>query len=295
MDTALKKKGRRGNYYVERKPKEAPQSPKKAKALFSPVWAAFSGKFKKAIVVLCSAVSLVLLAFAIGKLFVWFYDMAVTSSMFLTKTIEVTGNVRLPRDLVLQYAGIQEGQNSLAVNIASVEQNLRRTPWVEQVSVKRLLPDKFVIRIRERMPSFWVHRDGVLYYASEEGEIIAPVESTNFLSLPALTVEAGADELRSYLTRFRESVRTGDLPLDMASISQISLSLSKGFELFLEDRELWLSFDPTNWEQNVVKIKRVFADLIKRREMKNVREMRVIDGNVWVVLNQPVKNLPGAE
>ncbi|MBO4368628.1 MAG: FtsQ-type POTRA domain-containing protein [Desulfovibrio sp.] len=215
--------------------------------------------------------------------------------MFVTKTIDVSGNVRLPRELVLSYANIHEGENSLAVNIANVEQNLRRTPWVEAVSVKRLLPDKFIIRIQERMPSFWVHRDGVLYYATEEGEIIAPVESSNFLSLPALTIETGAEGLRPYLIRFRESVRTGDLPLDMAQISQVTLSLSKGLELYLEDREIWLSFDPTDWDRNIFRIKRVFTDLVKRREMKNVREMRVVDGNVWVVLNQSAKNMSDAE
>lgn len=292
MDASVKKEGRRGNYYVDRRPKNKPQ-PKKRVSL--PSLHVPLRRLKKIVLVLLGLLFLILVALGIGKLFVWIYDSAVTSSLFVTKTIEVAGNVRLPRELVLSYANIHPGQNSLAVNIASVEQNLRRTPWVESVSVKRLLPDKFVIRIRERMPSFWVQRDGVLYYATEEGVCIAPVESSNFLSLPALTVEPGADSLRPCLAKLRESVRKGDLPFDMSSVSQISLSLSKGLELFLEDRELWLSFDPTDWERNVVRVKRVFTDLVRRREMKNVREMRVIDGNVWVILNQSVKNLSSPE
>ena len=78
----------------------------------------------------------------------------------------------------------------------------------------------------------------------------------------------------------------------MSAISQITLSLSKGLEVFLEDREIWLSFDPTDWNTNIARIKMVFNDLIRRREMKNVREMRVIDGNVWVVLNVNATSLP---
>ncbi len=290
MRAAQPRSGRRGNFYVDRHPKPEVKEKVKRHTLVIP-WQ----RLKKCLLGVCILVSLAGLALGIGKIFVWLYDVAVTSDFFTTHVIEVSGNVRLPRDVVLDYAGIREGQNSLAVNIASVEQNLRRTPWVESVSVKRLLPDKFVIRIHERMPSFWVHRDGVLYYASEEGEIIAPVESSNFLSLPALSVEQGADQLRPYLARFKESVRTGDLPVDVAQVSQITLSLSKGLELFLEDRELWLSFDPRDWEKNVLRIKRVFADLIKRREMKNVREMRVVEGNVWLVLNQSAKQLPGVQ
>ncbi|MBQ9536885.1 MAG: FtsQ-type POTRA domain-containing protein [Desulfovibrionaceae bacterium] len=233
-------------------------------------------------------------AFGIGKLFVAAYDAATTSTWFTTKEIEILGNVRLPRELVLQYAGIQEGQNSLAVNISSVEQKLRHTPWVESVAVQRVLPDKFIIQIHERMPSFWVHRDGVLYYANEEGEIIAPVESKNFLSLPTVTIEPGAESLRTYLAKFNQSLRSGELPFELSTISQVTLSLSKGLEIFLEDREIWLSFEPTAWETNVIRLKMVFNDLIKRREMKNVREIRVVDGNVWVVLNISARALSNA-
>ncbi|MCR4667016.1 MAG: FtsQ-type POTRA domain-containing protein [Desulfovibrio sp.] len=293
MSATVRGQGRRGNFYVERKPLvHATQEKKKWRPRLSFL---NTGKIKRATIIFLALCSFFLLTIAIGKIFIWFYDAAVTSELFVTKTIEVTGNVRLPRDVVLDYANIHEGENSLAVNIANIEQNLRRTPWVEAVSVKRLLPDKFIIRIRERMPSFWVRRDGTLFYATEEGAIIAPVESTNFLSLPALTVEAGAEGLRPYLVRFRESVRSGDLPLDMAQISMVTLSLSKGLELYLEDREMWLSFDPTDWDRNVYRIKRVITDLIRRREMKNVREMRVVDGHVWVVLNQSAKNLSGTE
>ena len=118
----------------------------------------------------------------------------------------MTGNVRLSHDMVLQYGGIREGDNSLAVSIAKVERNLRKTPWVEEASVKRLLPDRFVIKLKERLPTFWVHKDGVLYYANERGEIIAPVESKNFLSLPTLRVESGAEDDLPYLTRLMKGM-----------------------------------------------------------------------------------------
>ena len=278
MPTTVKK--RTGNFYLEDKPNR-PKAPPKPKIHAG----SFFKRVKNLFVLILMLAALLGLALGIGKLFVLAYDSAVTSSLFTTKTIDVFGNVRLPRDLVLQYAGIHEGQNSLAVNISSVEQSLRQTPWVESVSVERLLPDKFVIKIKERMPSFWVHRDGVLYYANEEAEIIAPVESKNFLSLPTVTVEPGAEDLRIYLPKLKEAVKNGELPFDMSVISQITLNLSKGLEVFLEDREIWLSFDPKDWQTNVTRIKMVFNDLIRRREMKNVREMRVIDGNVWIVLN----------
>lgn len=284
----VEKKERRGNFYVDRTPKE--EKPKKSIGV-SPVFSRVVRRVRKIFIALLGLLVIIALAIGIGRLFIMAYDTAVTSSTFLTKKIDVEGNVRLPRELVLKFAGIHEGMNSLAVNIQNVERNLSRTPWVEAVSVKRVLPDAFVIKIRERMPSYWVHEDGVLYYADDEARIIAPVESSNFLSLPAVTVEEGADSYRKYLRKFKDAVSKGQIPFDMAAISQITLSLSKGFEIYLEDREIWLSFDPTDWETNVSRIQLVFTDLIKRREMKNVREIRVVDGNVWVILNTSARSL----
>ncbi len=78
---------------------------------------------------------------------------------FLLQNILILqGNVRLSRDMVLQYGGINEGDNSLSVSIAEIERNLHDTPWVEEVSVKGFLPDRFVIKLKERLPSFWIQK-----------------------------------------------------------------------------------------------------------------------------------------
>ena len=92
---------------------------------------------------------------AVGTISLWLYGKAITSDFFTTRHIDIAGNVRLSRDMVLRYGGISEGDNSLAVSIGDVERNLRATPWVDEVSVKRLLPDRFVIKLKERLPSFW--------------------------------------------------------------------------------------------------------------------------------------------
>ena len=215
----------------------------------------------------------------------WLYNKAITSDFFITRHVDVAGNVRLSRDMVLQYGGIREGDNSLAVSIAKVERNLRKTPWVEEVSVKRLLPDRFVIRLKERLPSFWVHKDGVLYYANELGEIIAPVESKNFLSLPTLRVDQGAEDALPYLTRLMKGMQSGLLPIEAGAVSSVSVSPGKGIEIYLEDREMRLSIATDDWEGNLSRLSLTLGDLARRHELRNVREIRSVNGNVWVLLN----------
>ncbi|MDO5483385.1 MAG: FtsQ-type POTRA domain-containing protein [Desulfovibrionaceae bacterium] len=198
----------------------------------------------------------------------------------------MTGNVRLTRELVLEFGGIEQGANSLAVSIADVERRLLETPWVEEVSVKRLLPDRFVIKLKERMPSFWVHRDGVLYYANERGGVIAPVESENFLSLPTLRIEEGAEDMVPYLTRLLQDMHKGALPVEAGAIASVSLSPGRGVEIYLEDREMRLSIATDDWEGNLARMGVTLGDLARRQELKNVREVHALNGNVRVILNR---------
>lgn len=232
---------------------------------------------------------LALSAVVIGAASLWLYGKAVTSDFFTTRHIDIAGNVRLSRETVLRYGGLSEGDNSLAVSIADVERNLRETPWVEEATVKRLLPDRFVIKIKERMPSFWARRDGKLYYANERGEIIAPVESVNFLSLPTLTIAPGSEESLPALERFIKDMRNGALPIEAGSISSVVLSPSNGVEIYLEDRDMRLTIAPEDWERNIARLNLALSDLAKRRELASVREARAVDGNVWIIRNGNVR------
>ncbi len=190
--------------------------------------------------------------------------------------------------MVLQYGGLKEGENSLAVSIAEVERKLRATPWVEEVSVKRLLPDRFVIKIKERMPTFWVHKGRGAVLRHESGEAIAPVESRNFL--PAdLTVEAGAEDDVAYLPRFMKDLHAGSLPVEAGAIASVMVSPARGIEIYLEDREMRLSIATDDWTGNLARIGLTLGDLARRHELKNVREVRSVNGSVWVTLSQPMR------
>ena len=226
----------------------------------------------------------------VGFVFLWAYDWATTSSIFVTRHVDVSGNVRLSREMVLHYAGVREGDNSLAVSIGDIERRLRETPWVESVSVKRFLPDRFVIRVQERMPSFWVRRDGVLYYANERGQAIAQVESENFLSLPTLVLEEGMDAAPEWLNQLMHDLQGGGLPLEVGSIAEISVSRAKGAEIWLEDRSLCLTLAADDWKGNMRRLALTLSDLAKRQELSNVREIQAAHGSVWVQLNAPAAN-----
>lgn len=233
-------------------------------------------------IVLCAVIGCVfLLGVGVGSM--WLYRFATTSPFFATKQVDVVGNVRISREMVMDYAGLHVGDNSLAVSIAKVERALLQTPWVEEVSVKRLLPDRFVVRVQERLPSFWVRKDGALYYADARGTIIAPVETHNFLALPTLVVHAGGEEILENLAEYHMLLRSGRLPVEFGAVSSVSLTPAKGVEIYLEDRELRFSIATEDFKGNLERLGITLADLARRNALGAVREIRAADGNVWVL------------
>ena len=221
------------------------------------------------------------------------YRIATTSDFFTIRQIEIRGATHFSREAILKAAGIGEGINSLTVNIADVERGLRTSPWVASVAVKRRLPDAFEIRIREKIPSFWMLRDGVLHYADKQGRIIAPVEPGNFLSLPTLEILQGGEELLPQLDKLSRAFQTAMLPVDMAGVSLFRVSAAKGFEVFIENRNLVLCIAAEDWDVNLRRLGVVLSDLARRGELKTAHEVWAADGNVWVVGPENVQSPHG--
>lgn len=216
------------------------------------------------------------------------HRLATTSDFFAIRRIEIRGATHFTREALLEAAQLQPGTNSLTVNIADVEKGIRNSPWVSEVAVKRRLPDAFEIRIRERIPSFWMLRDGVLHYADNRGQVIAPVNVGNFLSLPTLEILPGGEELLPQLDGLSRAFQAAKLPVDMAGVSLFRVSAAKGFEVFIENRNLVLCIAAEDWDMNLRRLGVVLADLARRGELKQAREVWAADGNVWVVAPENV-------
>ena len=105
--------------------------------------------------------------------------------------------------------------------------------------------------------------------------------------MPTLRVEPGAEDDIPYLERILRDMRKGALPVEAGAIATVTLSPGRGVELYLEDRELRLSLATDDWDGNLARLGMALGDLARRRDLRNVREVRAVNGSVWVLLNQP--------
>ncbi len=75
---------------------------------------------------------------------------------YTIRTIDVVVDGPMTREQVLGAAGVGEGINIFAVNLAKIRTQLERLPRIQSAVAERHLPDRLAIRVSERMPAAWV-------------------------------------------------------------------------------------------------------------------------------------------
>lgn len=217
---------------------------------------------------------------SIGLLFS--YRFITNSTFFAVQKIQISGNVRLEQEDVLNLAHLKSGDNSIAVNISEIEYKLLRSPWVESVSVKRQLPDNLAITITEREPRYWMRQENRIVYADEKGNPIDYVGTYKFASLPFLSVDVGTEHLLQRLPQLLAELDSSGLPLASQNAAWIKLSLSGGITLFLESDNILLSIGVENWTSNLRHLVATIDDMKRRSEFANIRSIKAEDRNVWI-------------
>jgi len=93
---------------------------------------------------------------------------------FQVNDVQVQGNRIYSAEQVIEASGLENGDNLLMVNRASVVGNVQaQLPYVQKVSVGRILPDTVVIRVQESEIAGIVEADvGSKWYVNAEGRIL---------------------------------------------------------------------------------------------------------------------------
>jgi cell division protein FtsQ len=86
--------------------------------------------------------------------------------------ITVGGNDRLATGEVLALIGGLQGSNILSASLDQWQQRLLASPWVESASLRRVLPSRIDVEIRERRPMAIARIGGALYLVDPHGVII---------------------------------------------------------------------------------------------------------------------------
>ncbi|MGE4535456.1 MAG: cell division protein FtsQ/DivIB [Desulfovibrio sp.] len=210
------------------------------------------------------------------------YRWLTTVNYFALQQVSVTGCSRLSEEHIREVAGLTPGVNVLSLSMDRMRADLAHEPWIDAVTVKRVLPGTILVDVKEKSPSYLVQYQGTLYYADEGGRIIDKVEPGQFVSLPQIEVEAGMEKHLALLADLRRAVAEHQVPFDFGQIAWLRLSWGRGLEIRLMDPGILLCLGSKQWNRNLSRMNLVWTDLRRRGELGTVGQITAEGDKVWV-------------
>ncbi|WFS61991.1 FtsQ-type POTRA domain-containing protein [Pseudodesulfovibrio thermohalotolerans] len=249
----------------------------------SPRRLAGAGKFMVRLVMASLVLSLVAVL-GVGLLFGYRYITA--HPYFDLKVIRVAGNDRLSREDILDISKVGLGLNCLNMNVGEVKNRLDANPWIDSVTVRRELPNRLLITVREKVPAFWTRQGDGLYFADARGRVIAPMHPGEQASLPVLSVAEDLSDAPDVLSGVLKKMADRETPFTQAQAAWIKLTSAHELEIYLDGagngQGLTVKLSMDRWEVQLERLKVVWRDLLRRNEFDDAAIIAASGDKIWI-------------
>jgi cell division protein FtsQ len=102
---------------------------------------------------------------------------------FNIKSVEVSGSALYDADLIIEFSGIQIGNNMFLINDGVIEKRIAANyPYIKDVNIKRKLPDTIEINIIEDSPKYYTEIIGEYFILSADLKVLERTETINRIS-----------------------------------------------------------------------------------------------------------------
>jgi cell division septal protein FtsQ len=100
------------------------------------------------------------------------FDLVVSASTLQVRHIVVHGNDRMSSRQIQSLAAGLRGSSILTADLESFRRRLRKSPWVADVALRRVLPGTVEVFVRERRPMGLSRLGTQLYLVDRQGTVI---------------------------------------------------------------------------------------------------------------------------
>lgn len=102
--------------------------------------------------------------------------------------VKVSGSVRYTAADIIESSGIKTGDNMFLVNKFEIaEKLLSEYPYIEQIKIRRKLPDTFLFEITERVATGYVVSDGNRWLIDNNTHILERIAPDTDVKVPKIT------------------------------------------------------------------------------------------------------------
>ncbi len=111
------------------------------------------------------------------------------SEIFSSKNIVVTGNETIKSDIIIEMSKISQENNIFEYNVKDIEELIYDNKYIEDVEVKRKLPNTIEINIKEKNIDVVITNGDNYYYIDKNMEIIDKVEESEVNKLDKIIMK----------------------------------------------------------------------------------------------------------
>lgn len=201
----------------------------------------------------------------------WVYAHLLEDPYFRVREVEVEGGRKISKEVLLSLTAMEGMPNLFSIRLKEVIKQLENHPWVEQVRVRKVFPNKIFIHIQERKPMAIIQLED-LYYIDTNGEIFTPVGEGDKYNYPYLTglnrrlLEKDPAEAKRLIAKALEILKIEEQeklsPLE--EISEIHMEKAFGIQCFTKAGGVEVRMGWEDFGEKLVKLSLIWADLRKR-------------------------------
>ena len=148
--------------------------------------AARRNKFLGGILLSFKVMAAVVALAVVTGFFILVYDLATQCDYFAARRMSIEGTRRLTPEQVARQARVRIGDNILAVNLALVRKRLLAHPWIAEAEVRREIPSRLIIRVKEHDALALVNI-GQKFLINHQGQIFKAWEPSDPGNLPVIS------------------------------------------------------------------------------------------------------------
>lgn len=109
---------------------------------------------------------------------------ALVSPIFNIEDIQIVNNTQIATKTIISLSGLEKGQNLFRFSFQKVEKDIKTEPYIENVNIKRKIPNKVQIIVEERQRDYNVEFLNGYAYINKQGYILEVSEQK--LDLPVI-------------------------------------------------------------------------------------------------------------
>jgi len=113
------------------------------------------------------------IAFLGWNLFIFMFS----SEFFSIKEVLIKGNDYLSKDEIFYKSGIKLGENIFKLNLKKSINSLKKEPRIKEVEIKKIIPNKIVISLKERTEAAIIYVKEGYFILSKEGIVLSKIDN----------------------------------------------------------------------------------------------------------------------